>query len=161
MADKLDTLIAFSGEAFSAENEAIDRLTTTSEKYLTAIGVILGFHVVEMKDLKFSGDGAAVACSYVVSLGVLLVLIALVAALWSIRVRSYPTYPRTEDLLALDDALIDDDTVKRSLIDVYLRLRDGIRQTNERRAGLIQLAGYLLTAGFLVFMIGQMFLRLK
>src|ERR1039458_6628861 len=64
-----------------------ESLRAGAEKYLAAIGVILGFHIVEMGELRFSGPAARLGCSIGVVVGLALLFAAFVVALQSMRVR--------------------------------------------------------------------------
>ena len=160
MGDKLDTLLHFSAEAAKAESDVIAQLRGTAEKHMAAVGLILGFHLVEMKDLAFCDGGSKLVFSIVSLAGVAILLVALGVALWSMRVRTYPTYPRTTDLEGLRAENIGDEQAKSQLVDVYFALRDGIRDVNERRARLLRTSGALLILGFVASVIGQFGLKL-
>jgi hypothetical protein len=155
MVNKLDTLLTACAEAYHAENEVISRLTATAEKYLAAIGAILGFHLVELNAINFSRLAENLGFSFVVLTGLTLLLASLGVTLWSMFIREYPTFPVTKDLAPLRDAGVSDEEAKSSLIDVYLDLRDGILRVNERRAKLVRVSGILLLLGFFMSIVGQ------
>ena len=159
MPDKLDALLDFTFNAFQAENEVIEHHDRTAEKYFGVIGLVLGFHIVEMKEIVFS-DGPLRSLLSVVSLsGMGFLLVALVVALLSIRIRTYPTFPETKDLAPLRNQPVTNEDAKGQLVDVYLRLRDAILQVNQRRARLLRYAGVFLLLGFFLSIIGQSSLK--
>jgi hypothetical protein len=160
MADKFDLLVAVCSDAVRAEDQVRESLRAGAEKYLAAIGVILGFHIVEMGELRFSGPAARLGCSIGVVVGLALLFAAFVVALQSMRVREYPTYPATNDLLGISEKDTDDQA-KRSVAKTYLDLRDGILEVNEKRASTVSLAGILLTLGFLISVLAQLGLKIQ
>jgi len=159
MGDKLDSLVPFSAEALRAEADAISQLRGTAEKYLTAISILLGFHIVEIKDLTFCDGASKSAFSVVLLCGIILLLIAMAVAIWSMRVRVYPTYPKTDDLAPLR-ATATSDAAREMIVDINLALRDGILAVNEHRAHLLAIAGWLLMLGFVASVAGQIGLKL-
>jgi len=160
MADKLDTFLAISSEALQAEEAVKDRLAGGAQKYLAVIGVILGFHVVELKELSFSGEAAHKAFLVAVLVGLGLLFVAMATVLWGMRVRRYPTFPRSNDLQRVGTAATDDEA-KSLAANVYLDLRDAIKAVNEKRASTLRIAGIILLAGFVVTVLGQLGLGLK
>ena len=160
MADKLDVLLTICSDAFQAEAEVMDRLSDRAEKYLAAIGVILGFHIIELGQFSFSGHAVRIACSIGAVVGLCLLLVALVMALISMRVRGYPTFPKS-NYLQLLAAAGTDDQAKRSAAKVYLDLRDAILAVNEKRASTVRISGGILAIGFLMSVLGQLGLALK
>jgi hypothetical protein len=160
MADKLDVFLTICSDALQAEEEAKERLTGGAEKYLVVIGVILGFHVVELKEMTFSGGGLRAGYSLVAVVGLGLLFAALVLVLLAMRVRAYPAFPKSKDLHSVVTAA-SDDLAKRLAANVYLDLRDGIKTVNEKRALTFKIAGYMLLAGFLLSVLGQLGLGLK
>jgi len=154
MADKLDVLVAFCSDALKAEDQVMDRLSGRAEKYLAAVGVILGFHIVEAKALTFSGPALRAACSVSVVVGLVVLFAAFVLALQSMRIREYPTYPKTRKLEAEGGKT--DDQMKRDIAATYLALRDGILKVNEKRAFTVRFAGILLTLGFSIMVLAQL-----
>jgi hypothetical protein len=160
MADKLDLFLTVCSEAFRAENEVMDRLTDKAQKYVAAIGIILGFHVIEMQALSFKGPAARIGLSVGMAGGIALLLLALVASLMSMRVRCYPTFPESGNLKRLATAATDDQA-KHSVAGIYLDLRDAVQKVNEKRASTIRIAGVMLTLGYLMSLLGQLGLRLQ
>lgn len=161
MADKLDTFLTICSDALQAEVEVMDRLTGKVEKYVAAIGVILGFHIVELGQFSFSGHAVRTAFSVAAVAGLGLLLVALVLALISMRVRAYPTFPKSCHLQRLMEADVSDDQAKVSAAQAYLDLRDAILAVNEKRASSIRISGAMLAIGFLMSFLGQLGLALK
>lgn len=160
MSEKFDTFVSVCAEAFRAENEVVERLTSRAEKYIAAIGVILAFHVVELPTLKFTGDMWEVAAALVVISGGVLLGAALVLAIYSMRLRDYATYSDSASLRKLVEPTITDQVAKQSIAVMYLALRDQTLVVNQKRARGIIAAGYLLLAGFVLSIAGQVILRL-
>lgn len=160
MADKLDVFLAVCSDALKSEQAATDRLTGKAEKYLGAIGAIVGFHIVEFGALTFSGNAMQTACSIAILAGLLLLFFALTATLWSMRVQAGPGFPSSEKLQKVL-AETGEDQARSRVAAIYLALRDGISEINRKRAFTIRIAGALLIAGFLVSVFGQMCLRFR
>ena len=138
----------------------MDRLSGKSDKCLAAIGVMLGFHIVEPGGLSFSGGVSHVAFSLVAAAGLGLLFGSLAMVLWSMRLRPYPTFSKTAELEKLAEA-VSEDSAKYSAAEFYLVLRDEILELNEKRASAIKVAGVILAAGFLMTALGQLGLGLK
>jgi len=160
MGDKFDQYFTVCTDALHAEEAAMDRLTDRADKYLATIGVLLGFHIVEPKPLTFSGDAAHIAFSAAAAAGLVLLIAALGLMLWSMRLRTYPTFSKTVDLRELVKAT-SDESAKYSAAEFYLKLRDEILAINEKRASILKVAGMVLVAGFLLAAVGQLGLGLK
>lgn len=158
MGDKLDLLLTISSDALQAEVEVMDRLSNRAEKYVAAIGVILGFHIIELGQLSFSGRAAQTVCSVGVVAGIGLLFVALATALLSMRVRNYPTFPKSDDMQLLAAAATDDQA-KCSAANIYLDLRDGVLAVNNKRASTVRISGVILVAGFLMSVLGQLGLK--
>jgi hypothetical protein len=160
MADKIDVFISVCSDALKAEDEVKDRLAAGAEKYLGVIGVLLGFQVVKMQDLSFSGGATQLACSVAALLGLGLLFVALALILWGMRVREYPTFPESAVLKKLNAAPTYD-AAGHLVANVYLDLRDSILAINEKRAATYKIAGMVLLAGVLLTVFGQVGLGLK
>jgi hypothetical protein len=126
---------------------------------MAVIGLILGFHAVKLTELSFCA-GARTAFSVAVLSGLALLFVALGRLLWGMRVRESSTFPNAKDLWGLA-AAANDDEAKKLAIQVYLDLRDAIKATNNQRALAYRTAGYLLLAGFVLCVLGQLGLGLK
>ncbi len=160
MGDKFDQYFTVCTDALHAEEAAMDRLTDRADKYLATIGVLLGFHIVEPKPLTFSGDAAHIAFSGAAAAGLGLLIVALGLMLWSMRLRTYPTFSKTVDLQELAKAP-SAESAKYSAAEFYLKLRDEILAINEKRASILKVAGMVLVVGFLLAAVGQLGLGLK
>jgi hypothetical protein len=158
MANRLDTLVTICSEALKAENEVTNSLTTKVEKYVAAIGVIMGFHIIEIQAPHFSGGATSRACAVAVWGGIIILLAALAALLLSMRVRNYPTFPDTANMMLLASAETDDQA-SRSIAGVYLDLRDEVREVNQERAKRVRLGGWVLLAGYVISLAGQFGLK--
>ena len=155
----LDVLLETSREALREELEVIERLTSRAEKYLAAVGVVLAFQTVQVDRLTFAEAGKRWPSAMAVS-GAILLGVSLIFALASLYLRIYPTYPATTELMKLDDSTISDDVAKRSVINLLLKVRDGVQSVNERRAGQINVAAMLLFGGFVITLLSQVWLRI-
>jgi hypothetical protein len=160
MADKLDVFLSICSDALRSEEEVKNRLSGGAEKYMAAIGLLVGFHLVEHQELTFSGGAVHIACTVAAALGWLLLFAALALVLWGMRVREYPTYPESSEMKRMV-ASATDDAAKLLAANVYLDLRDGILAVNEKRASIIRCAGMFLLAGFLMSIVGQLGLGIK
>lgn len=160
MADKLETLLSVASDALKAEDEVKDRLGGGAEKYVAVIGALLAFRLVDLKDMSFTKATAQTAFSYAALAGLVLLLAALAAVLWGMRVGKYPTFPKSPELWCIGTAANDDDA-KATAVNVYLDLRDAVRAANERRASTFRIAGFLLLAGVVISILAQLGLSLK
>jgi hypothetical protein len=160
MADKFETLLSVCSEAWRAENDVIGRLSDRAEKYIAAVGVILAFHVTELPKLNFNAPIREAVSSALIVLGMMILGVALILAIFGMRLRGYPTYATSENLRKLDARALDDEAVARSVAYLYLDMRDQILQTNQKRARGIVAAGYLLVCGFLLSTAGQIVARI-
>jgi hypothetical protein len=160
MAEKLDLFLTLCSDALQAEETIKDRISGGFEKYLTVIGVILGFHVVELKEVSFSVSTARTIYSVAALVGMVLLFAALATVLWGMRVRKYPAFPKSKDLQSVATAATGD-LAKGLAANVYLDLRDGIKAVNEKRASNLRIAGLILLAGFLMSVLGQLGLGVK
>lgn len=147
-------------DALKAEQDVMDRLSGKAEKYVAAIGVVLAFQAVNLQALSFSGRPAPVICSVGVVAGIALLLAAMALALVSMRAQEYPTFPQSKHLESLALAATDDQA-KSKTAKVYMALRDGILEVNEKRARLIKASGVILTVGLFLSILGQLGLALK
>ncbi len=157
--NKLNALIDLSVRALQAESEVTAQHTDKAQKYIAAIGVILGFHVVEMKDLVFTGS-TKLALSAIVLAGIGVLLVAMWITLMSMRVRVYPTFPETQALDVLRSKATSERETKERILDVYLDIRDGILKVNQQRGRLLRMSGSLLMIGFFASVVGQMALKI-
>jgi hypothetical protein len=160
MESKLDTFISVCSEAYRAEDQTMDRLSSKAEKYVAAVGAIFGFHIMELHGLAFRGFGVRTALSAIVLLGMALLLIALIASLLSMRLQTYATFPDSNVLAKRLDNRDTDDQAKHAIALLYLDMRDHVRNVNEKRASTITTAGWALTLGFLLSLLGQLGLKL-
>lgn len=157
---RLDLFIGESGKAFEAENDRRDKLTEKAEKLLTAVGVVAGFQLVDLKDLPRTGSawndvGLALALASLAALGA-----AFVFALLGIRVRDYKGYPSKDNFIdALERAESDDDAKSR-VANTYLASREANALINDARARRLSASGYFLIAGFAAAVASQLIVRL-
>ena len=159
MPGPLDVLLETSREALREELDVIERLTSRAEKYLAAVGVVLAFQTVQVEKLAFV-EAAKRWPSAIAVTGALVLGVSVIFALASVHLRIYPTYPATDELMKLDDATISDDGAKRSVIDLLLKVRDGVQSVNERRAEQVNVAAMLLLGGFALTLVSQVWLRI-
>ena len=137
----------------------MDRLTIRAEKYIAAIGVVLALHVVELPALKFKSGMWEIISVVLVVLGFILLSVALVLAIHGMRLQDYATFADSTSLRKLGADETSEEVAKRSVAIMYLDLRDQILAKNQNRARGIVAAGYLLLAGFMLSLAGQIIVR--
>ena len=119
----------------------------------------MGFHLVELKEMSFSGATAHTAFSFGAVAGLVLLFAALATVLWAMRVGEYPTFPKTAALQTVGTAATDHEA-KNLAANVYLDLRDAIRAANEKQASTFRIAGFILLAGVVISILAQLGLGL-
>lgn len=159
MAERAEVFRTVCEEALHAETAVIDSLTASAEKYLAAVGIALGFQVSTV-DGVVRETAAEPLAQRLLILGPVILAAAVLVLLLSMRVRRYPTYAPSASLKELDSTDVDEHAINLSVGHLYLRMRDGIRSVNERRARALQIALGLIVAGFFSTVAGQMIVKL-
>jgi hypothetical protein len=145
-----ELLVAEAEKAFKQELDSVVQLTTKAEKYLAAAGAILTLKVLDRFYAPIAGQ--TTARSALVAFGVVLLLLSMLAALISIRVQQYHTYPPQRKLLKdfLEPSLLTPDAARLMLTKMYLDARGENRLINRSRARLLEWSGAFLVCGFLI-----------
>jgi hypothetical protein len=149
-----------SSEALRAESEIIDRLTARAEKYVAAIGVILAFPLVEQKKLAAAVSTTHNIPTLLVSTGAVVLLLGLFPALYGMRLRNFASYPSTDALWALDSKTVSPDDAKRSVVKMYLEIRDRNRLVNKKRARVLASSGVLILVGVFFIISAQVWMKI-
>lgn len=150
--DKLETVFQISEKAFLAEQERAKNLTDKSEKYISAIAVIIGFQLLDMNSLIL--DAGKNCYNWLGILGLILLGIAFVMAFTSNRIYVYHSYPTSDQYLSiLENTQMDDTLTKVSFTKMYWKLLDINTPLNNTRAKLLSSSANLITAGFMLIVI--------
>ncbi|MCA1631713.1 MAG: hypothetical protein LC774_15565 [Acidobacteria bacterium] len=148
-------------KAFTTENQRRDKLTDKSESLIKAVGLVMGFQLIDLKNLSYTGSRKDLGLWLAV--GALLALsVALVLALLGARIRSgYKSQPREDDLVnALWGNNVSDDDAKAQVARTYFAAREENAIINDGRARLLAFSGYCLLAGFFMAVLSQVLLKL-
>lgn len=153
---KVDLVFQESEKAFLAEIGRGERITDKAEKYIGAIAIIIGFKLIDLDSLKFSGQNSQALASWIAVVSFLVLGLSLVQALLSRRVLRYYSYPRGEKLIEdLRSDELDNDMAKVKIAKMYLTARERNALINDNRAKLLSVSGILIVIGFTVAAVGH------
>jgi asparagine N-glycosylation enzyme membrane subunit Stt3 len=148
MATRVDLFLDQSCKAFEAEWQRCERLTGKAERYLAAVGVVVGFGLVSF-DTAMNPDQPAASYLLLASLGTL--SLSFLLALLALRTRDYWSYPDEEAVVSgVLETSIDYEEAQMKLAKMYFCARDTNSEINAKRARLLAAAGFLLVTGFVL-----------
>jgi len=146
---KEDIVLQHSEKAFLSEENRANYLENKAEKFIAAIVVIIGLHLVDINKLTFTGTCQTQLSSWFAAAALVAFGIAIVVALLSRRIENYLSYPRGKSLIdELSDSRIGDEESKLLIAHMYLRFHDQNARINDKRAKLLSLSGHFLVTGF-------------
>lgn len=151
MDTRIDLLLTQSTKAFEAEWERADRLTGRAEKYLGAIGVVVGFGLVNA-DSAFTGvrHYYGTLSGWLGGATLLVLLTAFLLALLALGTRDYWSYPDGETIVVSVAESEDDQSAVMEVVKMYFAAQKENSLINARRATLIRLSGSALVLGFIL-----------
>src|SRR5205085_7991336 len=120
-----------------------------ADKYAGAIAIVIGLHLIDLKQLTILGDGKDVAYLILAMFSLVTLGVSLCLALLSFRVRGYMSYPVGNTLIdELQDEKITDEAARIRVAKMYLNAHDANSYINDQRARLLSYSGILLVIGF-------------
>lgn len=159
---KIDTIVSQSEKAFVAESARCERLTNKAEKYIAAVGAIVGFHLIEIKQLVIYGNSKEVIYTMAAISSFLFLFLALILSFIAANIYKYRSYPRGEQLInRLKDNVITDDIAKIKLAKMFLAAQETNGDINDYRAAILRSASKLIVFGFILTVIGHLVTLIK
>jgi hypothetical protein len=151
---KMDFVVQISEKAFLAESDRKKSLDDKADKFTSAIAVVLGFQLLDLKTVTFPGIAQATLYNWF-SIATLTVLgVSLFFALISRRMQGYNSYPRGPKFpqltQMLEDSSIKEEIAKSAMAHMYLEAHEINGHFNDRRARYLSYSGTLLLIGFLL-----------
>lgn len=150
--DKLETVFQISEKAFLAEQERAKNLTDKSEKYISAIAVIVGFQLLDLNTLTIT------TCknlhNWLAIIGLLALAAAFVTAFTSNRLYTYHSYPASDQYRStFENGQVDEIGAQTAFLRMYWKLLDTNIPLNDNRANLLKISANLITIGFVLIVI--------
>lgn len=153
---KLDIILEQCEKAFSAQTERGKRLTDKADKYVAAIGLIIGFQLLNLKKINFSEANIEIVSVIASILGFVGLVISIILAFISTTKLNYSSYPNKRcqwNTKVFDENLVED-TVKYNLSDMYIEASISNASINNRRSCELKWSGGFLIGGFILVSIG-------
>lgn len=149
---KIELLLEEGRRAFETEWGRKARLSAKAEKYMVAVGLILGFGLVRIHDrFALTGPASDVLGSWLAVGSLLAMSFSFSLCLLALRTRTYRSYPRGNAIAdSIKDKSVSDEAAMVMLAKMYLTARDANVKVNDRRAVLASWAGMLLISGFVL-----------
>jgi hypothetical protein len=146
---KLDIILGEAEKAFQYEEKRRDNLDKKTERFVAAIALVFGLHLIDLEHLAFSGNLPDKLYSWLAIGAILALGISLIVALLSNRVVNYYSYPRGTRLIdELKSEDISDDSTKIRIAGMYLKAHDINAKINDARAQWLSYSGIFLVSGF-------------
>jgi hypothetical protein len=148
---KIDLILQESEKAFLAESERGKTLTEKAEKYIAAIGLVVGFQLINInRSYLWSSWQSAISSSLAI-VAFLTLGFSLVLALLSRRVYKYYSYPRGTTIIdELKNNEITDEAAKIKVAKMYFEAHDKNAEINDKRAKYLSIVGVLIVLGFVL-----------
>jgi len=156
---KIDLIFQECEKAFREETRREECLTDKAEKYVVAIASIIGFKIIDLDSLNFSGLTSESLRSWLAVASFVVLGIALAYALKSRQVWNFLSYPRKKSgtiIDALKSNMIDDDTAMIKMAKTYEEIREHNALINDERAILLSHSGVLIVFGFIFAVTGHL-----
>lgn len=149
---KVELVLQESQRAFEVEWRRSESLTTKAEKYLVAVGLVIGFELIRLPPmLELTSTMHVAVAGYLALISILMLFLSFLYCLISLRTRPYLAYPRGETLInELKEEAINDDDAKIKVAKMYIAARDKNASINDSRAILLTRAGIILTGAFVL-----------
>ena len=147
--DKIEVLSQISEKAFLAEQERAKNLTDKSEKYISAIAIIIGFQLLDINTLKIKSLDDLY--NLLAIIGLFALVVAFVTAFTSNRLYTYHSYPAADQYRSIfENNQVDEVSAKTAFLKMYWKLLDINIPLNDNRAKLLKVSANLITIGFLL-----------
>ena len=157
---KVDLIMQESEKAFKAEVSRSETLTNKAEKYIAAVGLVVGFQLIDLNRLYFGSIWKQGLLDFLPLLAFFTLGAALVFALISRRVLNYLSYPRGETIInELKDNNINEDAAKIKIAKMYLTAHDKNAGINDQRAKYLSIVGVLIVIGFVLAVASHLILK--
>jgi hypothetical protein len=154
---KFDLIIQESEKAFRQERIRADNLGKAAEKLIGAVAIIIGFHLIEIDQLRLVGKWEQAVHGWFSISALVALAISLFLSLLSMQIWKYYSYPRGTTLIdELRDENISDDGAKIKIARMYLKAHDCNAGINDKRARLILISGIVLISGLLLAVVSYL-----
>lgn len=146
---KIDLVLEESRRAFEAEWGRKARLTGKAEKYIVAVGLIVGFELVGVpRPFGLTGPISEVIGRWLAVCSFLAMFLSFVFCLLALRTRAYRTHPRGDAIAdSIKGKSISNEAAVVMVAKMYLAARGANAVINDGRAVVLSWAGALLISG--------------
>lgn len=145
MMSKLEIITQIAIKALENESTRVDNLTRKAEKFITVVAIVMGFQIIDLKNVVLSGVWYEVLPSWLAVSALVMLGVALVTSLSGLRVRGYVSYPKSKDLLnnlLMKVNNFPDNKMSEEIVKMCLNVTDKNSNINNKRAKLLSWTGF-------------------
>jgi hypothetical protein len=162
---KIDLVVKISENAFFYESKRSEKIVSTAEKYMTAVALIIGFHLIEISPISlsknYSGGCMKLITTWLSLIAFLVLGTSMILSFFSMTVKNFLSFPRGTKLLdEINNNRISSSIANIKVALMYLEAYEINANINDKRAKLLLLSGIFLILGFIIAVINFLILKI-